>query len=87
MTQRLRAIRTRTYSVDGCPCLTSLESEGELQVGEGASLASGGKRREEEYKRVPFLQHLGGPTAIRKMWRPQDAGSKPTHHALTGCIK
>ena len=35
MTQRPRAIRTRTYSLDGFPCLTSLESEGGPQVGEG----------------------------------------------------
>ena len=35
MTQWPRGIRIPTYSVDGCPYLTSLESEGELQVGEG----------------------------------------------------
>ena len=35
MAQRPGAIRTRTYSLDGCPCLTSLESEDEPQVGEG----------------------------------------------------
>ena len=74
MTQRLRVIKTRTYSLDRCPCLTSLELEGELQLVRGTSLASGGERSEEVYKRVPFLQH----------W---DAGSKPTHHALTWRIK
>ena len=79
MTQRPRAIKTRTYSVDGCSCLISLESEGELQVSKGPRgrvwlVGAREERKRPRYERVPFLQH----------W---DAGSKPTHHALTRCIK
>ena len=61
---RLRVIKTRTYSLDRCPCLTSLELEGELQLVRGTSLASGGERSEEVYKRVPFLLYsTGAPVA------------------------